>query len=581
MENVADVQVMSGFSGFMYGIGNSGGTQNYNLKRPTKDFQANGTVGDYGGGQYHADIDMGGPIKEGIMGYRLNLMKEDGNTAVDKQKISKSLFSLALDLKPVDKLLLQGNIYYGKSRMDGLQSGFSSYGTPTLVPNLDNSKLWAPTETYLDVETLDFGLGAKYEVSDALLFRAAWNHKDTKLKGVSSSNYDINWSGDRPMDYKMWTSARASQSISDGGYAYFDGLFETYGIKHKVTTGFNGYFSTSKIGIFRNPDGSRRVGIWGDDVPINWGDHATAERYNVPDYFASYDGLEKNAENTNYNFMIGDVIDFNEQWTLMAGVNYATISTKGFNAVSGIQSSQYRSHAITPTVSLLFKPTPSVTTYATYIQSLEPGIVVGSTYKNAGEVLAPTKSTEYELGVKAEIPGGALLGLALYHLDIGSTMSDDGTIYGRMTQDGRQVHRGLDMTITGKVSDHVTLVGGYSYVDAKYKKTADKDLEGQSPWGVPRHIFKMYAEYDMPYVPGLVLTGGFYYNGKSQTTSPASGVYYPGYALVDLGARYSMKINGVDTTFRLSVLNATNKNQWSYGDFNAPRTYALTASFGL
>jgi iron complex outermembrane receptor protein len=208
-------------------------------------------------------------------------------------------------------------------------------------------------------------------------------------------------------------------------------------------------------------------------------------------------------------------------------------------------------------------------------------MVVGSTYKNAGEVLAPTLSTEYEFGIKTELPGGALLSVALYRLEIGATMSDDGTMFGRMTQDGREIHKGLDANITGKISDRLTLVGGYSYIDAKYKKTADPTIIGHWPWGIPRHIFKMYAEYDLPFVDGLTLTGGAYYNGKSNSASPNNGVDYPGYTLFDLGARFKTEIKGVETIFRFNVMNLTDKNAWSYGDLNPPRMFSLTASFSF
>jgi iron complex outermembrane receptor protein len=582
LENIADVEILSGFSGFMYGVGTSGGLLNFNLKRPTKELKFKTTIGDYGGGEYHADIDVGGPLKDGLFGYRLNLMAEDGSTAVKNQDIRKGLASLALDFQPSDRLIVRSNFYYGKYHVDGLQHGFSSYFAPKLVPIVDNRKLWSPKATFMDVKVFDGGLGIESNLNDTFTIRAAWNHKENEVKTLNSGNTVRRDANTNIIGFTTQASASVAKEIADGGYAYIDSKFTTFGAKHQVTAGFNGYIRTDKHGIFRNPDGSLRVAMVGDTSPMyRWGDSHSVENFYVPDLFRSFVNLRKAAETVNYNFMLGDVIDFNEKWTLMGGINYSRISTKGFNAATGVQTAEYNSHSWSPSVSLLFKPIPQVTTYFTYIDSLEPSVVVGPTYKNAGEVLPPYQSKEYEFGIKTELPGGALLSLALYRLEIPSQMSDDGTNTGRLTQDGRQINKGLDANITGKIGQRLTLVGGYSYVDAKIKKSADPSVIGNWGIGVPRDTFKMYAEYDLPFVDGLTLTGGAYYNGKTNTSNPNNGITYPGYTLFDLGARFKTVIKGVETIFRFNITNLTNKNAWVNPNLNNPRMFSLTASFGF
>ncbi len=45
---------------------------------------------------------------------------------------------------------------------------------------------------------------------------------------------------------------------------------------------------------------------------------------------------------------------------------------------------------------------PATMAYASYVEALEPGSVVGILYANRGEVLSPIKSKQYEVGIKTE-----------------------------------------------------------------------------------------------------------------------------------------------------------------------------------
>ncbi|WP_268876318.1 TonB-dependent receptor domain-containing protein, partial [Aliarcobacter vitoriensis] len=83
-------------------------------------------------------------------------------------------------------------------------------------------------------------------------------------------------------------------------------------------------------------------------------------------------------------------IVFNDQWSALVGVNYATIVNTSYS--NGVQSSKYDVSELTPTLSLLYKPFYNLTTYATYIESLEAGTIVGNTYVNENEILDPYKS---------------------------------------------------------------------------------------------------------------------------------------------------------------------------------------------
>ena len=92
LEDKERVEVWNGLTSFMYGPGDVGGLINYVYKRPTETPLANMTIGDYGGLSGYVHGDSGGPIdKEGRFTYRLNFVEQDGNTAIDGQRVARQL----------------------------------------------------------------------------------------------------------------------------------------------------------------------------------------------------------------------------------------------------------------------------------------------------------------------------------------------------------------------------------------------------------------------------------------------------------------------------------------------------------
>jgi iron complex outermembrane receptor protein len=129
-------------------------------------------------------------------------------------------------------------------------------------------------------------------------------------------------------------------------------------------------------------------------------------------------------------------------------------------------------------------------------------------------------------------------------------------------QDGREVHKGIEFTATGKVTERLTLFGGLTLMDCKIVREADDPaIDGNRPESVSNQMAKVYAEYDLPWVSGLTLTGGVYYTGNFYA-DPENTDRLPGVITGDVGARYTTKIHETPLIFRLNVTNVTNKSYW-------------------
>lgn len=570
-EEIERLEIINGLSGFLYGASPVGGVINYEMKRPTATPLRKVTLGNYGGEQYYLHGDFGGPIDTaGKLSYRLNLLYQDGDTAIDQQSLQRHLASAALAWRPTNDLDIQFQLADKRHRLDGRPYQFF-LGANVPAP-LDGHKLYAPRDTFVDVRSDEADLSLRYKLSDSLSLRTALQRKkDDRAMvyaigslGADESTYAINIFGGR------------NDALSTGGYAYLDADFTTGTVRHRLTFGFNGYRYRNRLATF--PTG--QPFYFAPSVTSTF-DNPDAIGIVVPAWDLSVRNWVVNARSSNLNAVLADDIRIDERWSVMLGLNHSKIHSRSYDIFSGalLPEASYEKSALTPTVSVLYKPAASVTTYVTYIESLEQGSIVGDTYKNAGQTLAPLKSRQYELGVKAEL-APLQLGAALFQIDKANEISDDGTPTGTYIQDGRQIHRGLELSAVGRPLRNLTLMAGLTLMNNTVRRSSDPAIEGKEPNWVADKVMKVYAEYSPETLAGWTFTGGVYFTGSSYQDA-INTRKVPGYTLLDVGGRYVTQVFGKRTQARLSVQNAADRRYWAASSPGAPRTIAFSVSAEL
>jgi iron complex outermembrane receptor protein len=603
LEEMGSIEIISGLSGFLYGSGNVGGSINYNVKRPLYQRRNKFRFGTYGRGLFYGHADLGGPVLDGKLAYRVNILAQDGDSPIHDQKLKRQLFSIALDYNLVKDLLIQMNASFGKIEVDGRQGGFwaeddalhafrdtNVYPNPVLssenatyMTSLssfrsppDPSNLLVSKDTFNHYKTKNLGIGLQYKINEWLNFRTAGHYNEFERDMVWGNNF---FTLD-PDVYRADIRANRMLYKSKGSYGYLDVNFDTGPVKHKATLGASGYYlevfnsaytyGTSNqvlyyyTGRFSNPSIANDTNL---------------DQYNLISRVAPF--RHRNSDNFNYNILIGDDIKIGDKWEILLGVNHSTFRSRSYNANTGVRTSQYEKSANTPTFALMFKPITEITFYGSYIESLESGTIVpdnAANWINKNEALPPMKSKQYEFGAKA-IAGQMLITAAFFEIQKSLQYGDPVSRY--YIQDGLQKHRGLELTARGKVIKDLTVMAGMNFLDAKIIKTAQVAHIGKSPSYVPKFAGKVYAEYDLPFVEGLTLTGGLIYFGKVYTNS-ANITEVPAFTIGDLGARFSHFLFDQKVTYRFNVTNVTDKRYW-YGGGNShlqvglPRTFALSA----
>ena len=555
------VEILSGTSGFLYGGGRVGGAINYVTKSPTDVPLRRLTFGNYGGTQFYGHADVSGKFDDrGRFGYRANLLYQGGDTAIG-EPVSQKVANILLDGHLTDTLYADVKYTYNDYRKEATQPLFNNIRNRTAI---DTSKRYSPKWASNDIESHKAYTSLRWDPSKYFTLRSAFFYQNARAK---TNQITLNEQIDGTFIPSRISSGNAWQTYENyGGYIYLDTRFSTFAVDHKLTLG---YSSTVLDQIYRDPSPA-----WSGTTNLLLSEIKNLSKpvWGEPSRTASiwYDRYS--------NVLIGDDITFNDQWSAMVGLNYATTINK---TTGWYGDAEYEKSALTPTVSLLYKPIEAVTTYVSYMEALEQGRIVGNTYANYGEVLPPLVSKQYEVGAKYDINPNLLLSTALFRIEKANQYSDLATPIPSYVQDGLQVHNGVELVLTGKMTDNLTIMGGGTLMDISVEKSNNPAMEGKKPTNAASRMGKIYAEYALPWIPGLSLTGGIYYTGEKYANT-ANTDKIPSYTLYDIGARYAPRVLDKSLVVRLNVINLTGKNYWQNANFlGVPRTVAFSASMNF
>jgi iron complex outermembrane receptor protein len=575
LEDKERVEVLSGVSGFLYGIGGVGGNINYVLKRPTATPYYSLTGGNNAGANGFVHGDFGGPITDTPFGYRLNVVGQDGDTSLSNQSIKRNLVSGTFDVHLPWDALLQFNAAHSDYNVYGQTTGFVPSTNPFPSPPNGVTSAAPPWSQFHDI-TDTVGTKLTWKLNDIFTLRAAWDA--TRENRERQDDFLIFIDDQNNLSGRASNGTNSSIWYTNSKYMFLDAAFSTFGIQHKLTTGFTGYESSAGFGgngLAPYSVTYSNLGTVSNPIvpvqPIATGIPNTTPQQTYGHNFAR-------------NWIIGDEIKITDKLILLAGANFATIGSSN----SIVPSLGYEASKVTPTASLVYKIAPWLTTYATYQQSLQQGVSVLNTafqtFTNNGAVLPPYVGNQYEVGVKAEVAKNMLLTLALFDIDKANQYqvnNGDGTW--TYLQSGREVHKGVEFTAAGKLTDDLTLIGGVTAMDARVTKDETRpNGNGSIPSQVAPYSAKLYAEYNIPFwasapfLHNLTLNGGFQYVSYSYIDYPNT-LKQPGYGTFNVGFRYETELDGHPLIVRFNVNNVADRSYWAGYYVGAPRTFLASA----
>lgn len=496
-------------------------------------------------------------------GIRINAAYANGDTGIKNEKLKNQNFSINIDHQAERSW---SNLFLGyrdtHSKRAQRYFDFSSRAL-TKIPSAPDSK-----NNY----TFD---GQKLGMKT---WMAIFNHVqkiNDSLKIFANAGYSYN----NGYDYLVTASSRMDV-LNDTGDLGRNMVNEPFAIR-------NGYFQggiekTFNIGKVKNDMVFAYDKDW---YAARWG--ATARNVYVTgnlytgDIF--HDGYAVNrykkgysGKSQFYGWTLADTLSYGK-WDITAGVHHHTA------AVTSSSHHTTKSDATSPLFAVVYKPNSNWSVFANHAESFDQGVNVGNSYANSGEVLDPAKTKSNEIGVKYT-NGNLVTALSYFDMkqDARLERNENGLTY--LSMDGETKYKGLEWSLSGKVSPKWTLSGGLMYLDSKYKKNSQRYLNGKTVAGTSDWSGVLTAEYDPN--ENIDLWGRMVYTGSAPIYTNANRkLKFSSSTVFDLGVRFRSHIKNIPVTYDLTVFNVFNKDYWlprptySYGILGNPRTIAFSAQF--
>lgn len=518
--------------------------------------------------QFGTHVDVGRRFGEQQqLGVRFNGVYRDGDSAVDQQSKKTTLAALGLDWRN-DRVRLSLDAYTAEDHVSGLNRGISLASTSLAVPAApDASTLLSPDWTFSTTQTDALVLRGEVDVTRDFTVYAAYGYAEHDFDALASSVYSVtNSAGDYSNNFSHQRMKQDANTAELGGRINFS----TGAVRHEAALSTTYYQHDYHFGFLRNMLASSWLTNiynpqWGSSVDTSY----------------SSASLPKTAALRQLSYGVADTMSmFDDRVQLTLGLRRQQIKSETFDSASGARTALYDVGDNTPAAALLFKLNQQLSLYGNYIEGLSQGSTAPSTAANAGEVFAPYKTRQQELGVKLDL-GRFASTLSVFQIRKPNSMTDaTSNIY---SQGGEQRNRGLELNVFGLPMTGVRLMGGVSYTQPTLTRTANGANQGRDATATPRWQGKLGAEWDVHGIPGLTLNGNMVTMSK-QYIDENNARWVAGRTVYDVGARYAMTLGQRPVTLRATVLNVFDKDYWAgslTSGLGAPRTLMLSASVDL
>jgi len=565
-EFVERVEVLRGPSALLTGMAPSGaigGVINLVPKRAAATPLTRLTASYLSEGNGGAAIDLGRRFGNGKeFGVRFNGAYDNGRTGLDGQSKRRALGALALDYTG-ERLRLTLDAYANEEDVRNGSAWMASFATP-VVPE--------PPKAGTNILPGTFG---KLK-NQAAVARGEFDLNDdwTAYAGIGALNYRYSGfingtraNGIRPNgDYTGYTYHQRGFTDSVSAEAGLRGKVRTGPVEHRLVLGYTAL--TMRTGTINVASRAYTSNIYDPVPPVLARDPGAAP---------------KTSDTTLTSIALADTMAFADDRVLLTlGLRHQRVQAESFNATTGARTADYDQDAVTPSVGLVLKPWgPSLSLYGNYIEGLSQGdTVTDVTAANYQQVFAPYKTKQMEAGVKWDT-GRLTNTLSVFQITRPSLIRD--AVSNTYSPDGERRHRGVEWTVQGELARGVRVLGGVAYTRAVLTRTANGAWDGNSAYGTPQWAANLGAEWDLPWVPGLTVSGRATYTG-SQYVNTANTQRIDSWTRYDIGARYVTKIAGRRTAFHASVENLLDKSYWAgsfndgYVTMNAPRLFKLSTT---
>lgn len=259
-----------------------------------------------------------------------------------------------------------------------------------------------------------------------------------------------------------------------------------------------------------------------------------------------------------WSLFFQDTLHLTERFALVGGVRYMDYDQIAGRGKPFITNTNVSQDKVLPLGGAILKLTEEVSLYASYTESLKPNSTIAPIGIVIDSNVAPEEGVSYETGVKFDLNKRISGTLALYDLDkknVQTTKTNSAGVVELHTV-GRARSRGVELDVTGRLTDSWALIGSYGYTDARVTASEDRSLYGMKLQNVALNTASLYLVYDFgTALPGqLRLGGGARYVGD-RPGDAINSFFLPSYVVADIFATYETKYQNTPVIYQLNVKN--------------------------
>lgn len=496
--------------------------------------------------------------EDNAWGIRFNGLVRGGEASIRDGNQKTALGSIALEY---DRGGLRWSLdaFAKRDDTDNYRPQISLQTATTYIPEPPAPRSnWYPGTTLVQ-DDRTIVMRVEYDASDALTAYAGIGYR----KGFNDQLF--------PVSSNM-TSAGQFNVRSSWYDAYSKALSGNAGLRWRVATGAVKHTLTVGYSALQLEQGN---------AYIQGGSVASSLYYPTPLAAISLPRTPPNrASDTDLSSVsLADTMSlFDDRLLVTVGVRRQKVDVQSYNTTTGAKTTRYDSAANLPLAGIVYRLNPDLSIYGNYSTALSRGQTVGAQYANAGDVLAPYRSKQFEAGVKANI-GRLQTSAAIFQIRRPIGGADPVTnVYGYTAE---QRNRGLELNATGELQRGLRGHASLTLLDPKLTKTINGQNQGNDAAGVPNRRFSAGLDWDTPWVRGLALNARVIHASGAYLTD-SNALRFSGWTRFDVGARYRFEAAGKAVVLRANIENLADKRYWlttgNYVAVGAGRTLMLSAS---
>ncbi|MDD2054587.1 TonB-dependent receptor [Pseudomonas putida] len=550
------VEVLKGPASLLYGIQDPGGVVNVVSKKP--ELQAYNALtlrgSTYGDGKNGSGggLDSTGALGDSALAYRLILDHDDEDYWRNFGKHRETLIAPSLAWYGEDTQVQVA--YEHREFLSPFDRG-TAINPDTLRP------LNIPRERRLDEPfnnmqgrsdlyrfEVDHALNDDWKVHFGLSYnRETYDASQVRVTGINTKTGTLT----RKMD-----GTQGALSNDRFATVSFEGKLNLAGLQHDVVVGMDDeHRKIYRAKLIRQ--NSLTSFSYLDPV---YGREVAGTTVGLPDS-AQTDKLRSDS------LFMQDSIHLNDQWILVVGGRFQAYDQYAGKGIPFKANTDNSGQKWVPRAGLVYRYTDELSFYGSYTESFKPNSTIaplsGSTMI-LDSAVAPEEAKSWELGVRFDRPGSLTGNIALFDITKRNVLVANAegpvTLYSAA---GEVRSRGLEVDMTGQLSERWSVIGNYAYTDAEVTK--DITYQDKRLANVAKNSGALSAVYDVGSLLGgdqLRIGAGARYVGE-RAGNAINDFDLPGYTVADAFATYDTQLDGQKVKFQLNVKNLFDRTYYT------------------